>query len=268
MELTMAAQDDATPWAVIPLSTPTMPTSSIPSEASHGLPGRAYFSSLGVIRRKPSRPDAPPTLSKSCSDKIALKQATSVLSCISSLLFSPEHAYLQSITLPESQYVPESCGRCFSAQGRFKGLKVHDKSGYKFQELYFLTTKKEFQYSRRDANGGTLPTGSIIPSNIASAWNPYVEETIIGGVLQGRKQNDPKGASAMSRRRTWELARTVTQLWDIENSDLPRLTDDQVYQSIKEADLLRVRRDVKSLSRKALGNWIRNEDDEKFKLGT
>ena len=79
MELTMAAQDDATPWDLPPLA--ITPGDSTPAEPEI-LHGRGYFSVLGSVRRKPSRPDAPPSLSKSCSDKIALKQSISLLNSV------------------------------------------------------------------------------------------------------------------------------------------------------------------------------------------
>lgn len=47
MELTMYAQDDATPWPV-----PSEDASSI-EESTELLEGRGYFSQLGIVRRKP-----------------------------------------------------------------------------------------------------------------------------------------------------------------------------------------------------------------------
>lgn len=47
MELTMCAQDDATPWPV-----PSKDASSI-EKSTELLMGRGYFSRLGIVRRKP-----------------------------------------------------------------------------------------------------------------------------------------------------------------------------------------------------------------------
>ncbi|KAI1610616.1 hypothetical protein EDD36DRAFT_421690 [Exophiala viscosa] len=44
------------------------------------LQGRGHFSMLGYVRRKPARADAEPSLSKSCTDKLSVKQFTSILS--------------------------------------------------------------------------------------------------------------------------------------------------------------------------------------------
>ena len=50
MELVMAAQGDATPWL-----TPSRESPACGSSEAPVLPGRAYFSELGVVRRKPGK---------------------------------------------------------------------------------------------------------------------------------------------------------------------------------------------------------------------
>ncbi|KFY07059.1 hypothetical protein V492_07478 [Pseudogymnoascus sp. VKM F-4246] len=268
MELTMAAQDDATPWVV--------PAPASPTATDSSMPGRGYFSNLGIVRRKPSRPDAPSTLSKSCSDKITLKQITSVLSSITSSLISPENAYLQTLTLAEPQYVDAGCERCFSPRGRLKDLQVPPSGGYSFQDFKMMTTEKEFAYSRRDADGSPLLSDAISPSNIAASWSPYFEETLIGGVLQGRKQNDPKGASVVCKRKMWELAEDITRLLDSEDSNSENTSSPEVesgakkgrgtYEDMKQSELLQDRIAAKNNARKTLKGWVRNDGDEGFTL--
>lgn len=147
MELVMAAQADATPWDVPnPSITPLSPSVTLftPSSSENpSLPGRANFSLLSIVRRKPSRPDAPPTLSKSCSDKLSLKQCSSILSSISSLLVGPENAYLTSVVIPKEQLCVCASGfeRAFGAiqgMGRMAPAanirKEDEETGEKFQE--------------------------------------------------------------------------------------------------------------------------------------
>ncbi|KAI1275423.1 adenosine deaminase/editase [Xylaria sp. FL0933] len=175
MELTMASQADATPWAIPAISPEEsilLPSSVTPNLASLGtdthLPGRAYFSQLGIVRRKPSRGDAPPTLSKSCSDKLSLHQCTSLLSSPTSLLMSPEHAYISTLILPKSQYSASGCRRAFSdgqsqdehekensqQQARMACLATQNNDraqagGYSFRPFAVKTTDLEFSFSRR-----------------------------------------------------------------------------------------------------------------------
>ncbi|KAI3321529.1 hypothetical protein HD806DRAFT_502804 [Xylariaceae sp. AK1471] len=237
MELTMASQVNATPWA-IPLTLSTnpyeMPSSSQPPEPGleTNLPGRAYFSQLGIVRRKPSRGDAPPTLSKSCSDKLALHQCTSLFSSLTSLLVSPSHAYISTLVLPKVQYSASGCRRAFSG-GKGEEEDGHGISarmapissqirnwgaGYAFQPFSVKTTDLEFAFSRRPTtNTPTHSPPKITPSPLSIAQTasptPLVESTL-NGVLQGRKASDASllGASFMSRRKMWTLAVEIVAL--------------------------------------------------------
>ena len=200
MELTMAAQEDSTPWAipstlnssndeVSSVSTSPSPSASMcitPRPTISGtildvsiLYGRSFFSELGAVRRKPSRPDAPPTLSKSCSDKLALKQCTSLLSSTTSLLISPSNLYLSSLVLPASQYSETACTRAFSSNGRMKEMKNRKwDGGYRFHEFDIKTTSKEFRYNRRQAllagrswsQATSPPLGSLTPRLRQENW--------------------------------------------------------------------------------------------------
>ncbi|KAF4344618.1 tRNA-specific adenosine deaminase 1 [Fusarium beomiforme] len=200
MELTMAAQEDAAAW-----ETPH-PINTTPRADSHiSLLGRACFSRTGIVRRKPARGDAPPTLSKSCSDKLALKQCTSLLSAITSIFIDPSHAYIHSLILPGSQYSEAACRRAFSAEGRMN-LMVGKKwpGGYSFREFSIATTDLEFEFSKRAVQARA---DKISASNLAVTWSRSgFEESIIGGVIQGRKAFKKDAASRVSKSCMWEAA--------------------------------------------------------------
>lgn len=260
MELTMAEQEDATPWE--------SPTSGIDTEEEGMLLGRGHFDQLGVVRRKPSRPDAPGTLSKSCSDKMALKQCTGLLSGVVSMLVHPGNAYLESVILPESQCVGNAVERAFGKQGRMKELaseEVQDRwrsKGFAFKPFEVKTTKREFEFSRRSTQAGTMPN---VSSNLSAVYTPRKQEILVNGVLQGRKQLDPKGASFLSRRLLWKSVLDVAM-----KVGLPALASalgKRTYAEMKEADVLKgrekVKQDVRELS---LRGWQRNEGDEQWCL--
>jgi tRNA-specific adenosine deaminase 1 len=274
MELTMAAQDDATPWDFLPPASGTsnlFPSSGLPLQSLEKpvLHGRGYFSELGIVRRKPSRPDAPPTSSKSCSDKISHNQVSSLLSTPVSLLISPSNLYISSLTLPESQYSEVACTRAFSAEGRMAPLKdkTWEGTGYRFRPFKVLTTKNEFYFSRRQV----VPKGGkLVPSNLAASWHPHGEETLIGGVLQGRKQFDPRGASTLCKKRIWKLALEVATIVSSPAmggalSVHKALTVDGSggpYAAVKDSDLgagrIAVKHDIRE---SALKGWVRNGGD-------
>ncbi|KAL3433112.1 hypothetical protein BDV09DRAFT_205531 [Aspergillus tetrazonus] len=125
MELVMEAQDDPTPWA-LPNTTSTSDTGpELPRTEGPILAGRGHFSKLGIVRRKPARADAESTKSKSCSDKIALRQVTSLLSYESSLLVAvTANAYVKGLIMPEEEISKSGCERCFGGgqNGRMRGL--------------------------------------------------------------------------------------------------------------------------------------------------
>lgn len=258
----MAAQEDAAPWAIPPVA-----SNNEEGAAADQLPGRAYFSKLGVVRRKPARGDAPPTLSKSCSDKIALKQCTSLLSSLTSLIVSPEKLYISSLVLPESQFSSTACERCFSVRGRMAALAGGCwPGGYSFSPFKIHTTAREFSYSRR---GAGIETAKLVPSNMATAWTENgLEESIIGGILQGRKQNDPKGASLTSRRKTWSLMLEVCGLVEEQvGQGMQKELSIADYQHMKDGRLLAGRNKVKDHVRaEALQDWARNIGDSGFTI--
>ncbi|TEA20210.1 tRNA-specific adenosine deaminase 1 [Colletotrichum sidae] len=260
MELTMAAQDDASPWEVPQTQSPKFEM----SPTAESLPGRAYFSQLGVVRRKPARGDAPPTMSKSCSDKIALKQCTSLLSSITALLVHPGNVYLSTLILPESQYSVSGCARSFSEKGRMKTLAGRNwTGGYRFSPFEVLTTDREFEFSKRIVREKAV---KIAASNLAVAWTADgVEEASVGGVLQGRKAFDVKGASATCRRKMWEVAKEVAE--GLDDKALRTALSASTYTEVKDAHLLASRREVKREARsEALAGWAVNSGDEAFNV--
>lgn len=269
MELTMASQEDATPWS-LPNSSEAPPDSLEPSEISPSttgdvLHGRSYFSALGIVRRKPSRPDAPPTLSKSCSDKLALKQSTSLLGSLTSLLISPQNIYIHTLVLPSSQLSVTATTRAFSSSGRLEPLSGRQwDGGYAFCPFRMLSTSKEFSFSRRSG-------GKPVPSNISTSWTPNGSETMIGGTLQGRKQFNIRGAAKVCKRRMWRLAlqaALAADKSDIANYLSPKMEGDLsvqgTYRDIKGSRLLEDRRKVKRDARDVLAGWVRNEGGDGF----
>ncbi|KJR82668.1 tRNA-specific adenosine deaminase 1 [Sporothrix schenckii 1099-18] len=277
MELTMAAQEDASPWDA-PI------TAEEDAPGSLGLlSGRGFFSRLGTVRRKPGRADAPPTLSKSCSDKLALRQCTTLLSGLATLLITPSTGlYLRSVVLPSSQYSETGCRRCFSAEtdvGRLAPVaeRIWPRP-YAFVPFAVKTTDLEFAFSTRHPSMISTKNAS---SNLAVAWTLNgINECLVNGVLRGRKEFDPIGASAVSRRQMWKLAQQVaTMVMDNaqgsddtkrpEEKTLQRLFDCKTYNALKASPLLAARRAVKDdVKNLALMGWTPNENDGNWGLNT
>lgn len=183
MELCMAAQEDATPWEII-RQTNTTPAAE---EEDVLLDGRAHFSLLGVVRRKPSRMDAVPTRSKSCSDKLALRQVSSLLSTQTIRLVAPtENAYLAGLVLPEDEISRVGCERSFGKSGRMKALTdrtwpggtggTDSTTGHRFRPFEVLSVPAEevtvlWQFAKPRVT--TEPETNFKkskPGNVSAVW--------------------------------------------------------------------------------------------------
>jgi tRNA-specific adenosine deaminase 1 len=326
MELTMAAQDDASPWEIptslLPSSareeggggesvlssssaalSTTAATTSPPQQQQEEenpgpLPGRAYFSRLGAVRLKPSRADAPPTLSKSCSDKLAHMQCTSLLGSLASLLVCPSRGlYLESVVLPRSQLSATGCRRAFSGRGssgsgsgsgggdggdvgRMAAVMENRRSekwqgGYRFREFRVDATDLEFKWSKRSVEArvgvgadNNNMKGKLAASNLAVAWTAHgLEEATLGGTLQGRKAFDIKGASFASRRKLWSLSLEIAGLLGHGMMQAKQALMSKTYGEVKRSNLLQARRRVKEHVRAgALRGWAKNHGDDGFSL--
>jgi tRNA-specific adenosine deaminase 1 len=157
-------------------------------------------------------------------------------------------------------------------QGKAEGeVSGRCEGGYRFKGLLVRGTRREFEFSRRRRENGGVEAGEggqevqLVPSNLAAAWTPYGDESLIGGVLQGRKQFDPRGASMICRKRMWELAAEVAAIVDV--PDITRALRAGLYELVKASGLLEERRRVKAeVKEKALKGWVRNEGDDEFGL--
>lgn len=198
-----------------------------------------------------ARGDSLPTLSKSCSDKLALKQCTSLLTSATIPLISPANAYFETIILPQPQYNEASLSRAFGADGRMKpvaGRSWHE--GFSHRPFRVCTTMVDFDFSRRRS---ASEKAQLSGSNISAVWTPGVRETLINGVLQGRKQGDPRGASALSRKRMRELASLVLDQLDQDASSAEARFGPLAFNERKV-----VKQEVTSV---ALKGWLPNHHD-------
>jgi len=267
MEVTMSSQKDSTPWEVPPAliskSSSRAATPTTDSQKPIFLRGRGYFSLLGAVRTKPGRADSPETLSKSCSDKLALKQCLSVLSMPVSYLLSPENAYISTITLPRFQISDAAIARAFSVEGRMAPLKdrIWSDTGYRFQPFKVGATNVEFQFSKARVTACS-PTKRAKSSNISAAWvSGRKEEVLIQGVKQGQKTFSGlwRSGSILCKAKMWN---SVIQVAGI--LGLSKLAECKSYSALKA--IAEERNRVKQEVRTVLGGWTRNGGNN-FELG-
>lgn len=124
-------------------------------------------------------------------------------------------------------------------------------AGYGFRPFRVGTTEVDFHYSRRAAD---TDQNGCKGSNICAVWTPRHQETLINGVLQGRKQTDGLGASALSRFQIRDLLAETIGLVDVPG--LKNVLEMCSYLDMKSSQELEHRRRVKEdVTRKALKGW-------------
>lgn len=200
MELLMASAQaagaDTHPW-----STPTDTNGYSPSSNdAHLPPGRGYFSKLGALRRKPARADAEISMSKSCTDKIMLKQFTSLLQFPVSLLVKPtREAFLNSLIVYEDQYDEIGYTRAFSCDGRLQMSDSAAICGVGDGPRFFKTERlpancRRFEFEKQRVSGVKSKVSNISAIWLDSGCEEGKEqvEVLVNGVRQGFKQFDDK----------------------------------------------------------------------------
>lgn len=235
--------------------------------------GRAHFTRLGFVRTKPGRSDSLVSLSKSCSDKLTIKQYLGTLNSITSLFINPSRSYLKWLILPKDKYYAceMSIKACF--QDRFKLQPNSTESEYKLNYFEILPTYKNFTFAKHSNNQVpsmdailcipvyvSLPNTNLKQNSKKNKSVLIVHEVVNSGVKIGckLKKNVPlqyHGGSIISRQKLVDLA--FSSLKIVEWLKLKvcvsggKTTD---YIAVKQANLKR--EEAKWLARNHLKGWI------------
>lgn len=255
-------EDERQPWAT-------------PRE-SDALRGRGYFQDLGIVRRKPSRPDAPPTMSKSCTDKLTLRQVISLLSFPACLFIAPTaNAYLSSLILPGTRYSSIACTRAFTSSGRMGDYKDTTADNmYKYRPFHVETVNihsHDLPYAR--PLSGKAKTGNVSGLWIAgqTLGSTAVNESLINGVKQGYKQlsADARRCSVVSRINMVLTAQDIFAAMQksgllahrFSDNDICGVTTFEKYKTVHISATTPFRPIVKNDVGIALGGWPANIGD-------
>lgn len=158
--------------------------------------GREGFDVLGVVRTKPGRADSRVTLSKSCSDKLCLRQETGLLNSINSLFVEP--MCLEFLVLLAAKYQQADFERCFR--------RIQPKAGTAVQPL--LYTEDPFTFHKLE---------NAVPSPLSLVLCPplKIAQVILNGAKNGgyikNKPPKPHGASVLCNQKLVAMARLLIQ---------------------------------------------------------
>ncbi|CAG8606159.1 5222_t:CDS:2 [Dentiscutata heterogama] len=167
--------------------------------------GRVDYGSFGVLRTKPGRVDSEPTLSMSCSDKIAQWNVVGLQSALLSELISP--IYLSSITVGDMFYI-EDLNRALYE--RIQGL-TNLPNGYFLHRPVIIPSLVKFERSRGYLSERLL-NKDLIPSNIATVWikNSESAEVLVSGRKQGAIKSKTTGLYLSKTSQFIEQEKTFT----------------------------------------------------------
>ena len=247
-----------------------------------GLEGRGYFSALGIVRRKPARRDAEATMSKSCTDKLTLKQVMSILCFPASLIIaSTANTYLSGLIVPSTRYSEEGFVRAFGPNGRLSSLQTWQlpaSTQYRPFQIFVLPSDfEQFPFSRTDTAQGSIKAGNVSAVFVRRTLGSSMDtnETILGGVKQGHRpfESDPKKPSVACRLKLWEAVRSIIDSLQEKESipveikqELSRAGAATTYAQLKASDLHADRRAAKGIVTRSLGKWPKNSGDENWGL--
>jgi tRNA-specific adenosine deaminase 1 len=280
MDLLIASKDnsDSIPW-VTAVQNPGAQSPSV-------LPGRGYFSELGKVRRKPARSDAEATMSKSCTDKLAVKQVTGLFSFPADLLVkTTDNAYLKSLVVYSDQHHADGYARAFRDRlAPLSGMNVRTRP---FDVKVLPNSFRRFPFEK--VRGGTI---ALKPSNISALWiaghgeaSPPLVEVVMNGVREGFKPSDnrPAKESTVCRRRMFSLAAEIIENLKAleqktacdENSSVGPVGAEArdsllglSYGEAKASPLRQPREDHKVAAMNVLKDWHRSVQDRGWTLST
>ena len=203
--------------------------------------GREHFNKLGLVRTKPGRVDSLLTLSKSCSDKLCIKQLTGITNTFTSLLF-PRGVFLDYLVLQEDKYHEQDFVRCFHTRFADKLNNV--------RKLEVLTyDEDDYTFHKPVLDSNTAPSLTsllyVVPSQTLQVLNNGVKL----GCFVKNKQPKKGGESFICNQRMFSKF-----------NDLQQKIDAKSYLELKEANHCR-----SSLVKKAkstLEGWSPTDRDD------
>jgi len=212
---------------------------------SEPIRGRAYFGEKGLVRTKPGRRDSQKSLSKSCSDKLCMKQFTSLLNSTTYSFIDPRYQYqfyLKYIVLPEKSINEEDVQRCFCDRLDLGVLNPEIQNHFQAFKIIPSTITDSIYEFKLNLALKACPT-----SLVYSPVYPNTLEVLNKGVLNGRsskKRIKKEASSQLCREALFEKAVELSANCH---------EDIRTYSRFKKS--ISKLRDIKKEAKVAFKNW-------------
>lgn len=173
--------------------------------------GRLNFSKKGIVRTKPGRIDSNITLSKSCSDKLCVKQISSILNSLTFGLFN-EPVYLDYLLIPmlkESDL--RGLKRCFTTRLVCHNNKGKESDDFPLHPFVIESTDQCFIDDKKSAAEDPSAMSSV---KLYFSSSDTIEQAILNGVrngfyTKGNKRLRKNCEAIVSRYSQWTLFQTL-----------------------------------------------------------
>lgn len=205
--------------------------------------GRTNFDKLGIVRTKPGRSDSVITLSKSCSDKLCLKQLIGITNAITSLLF-PGGIYLNYLVLPKNKFKEEDINRCFNH--RFTHKLEGEKDIYPLKVIGY--SKDEYPFHKPKQNSPDVPSQLSLLHIIPSKYIQILNNGVKNGAFVKNKRPKTQGESIVCNRQVYKKAQPLLD------------QDVATYTNLKKVNTRR--QELKIKGRETLTNWVSTDEDD------
>ncbi|KAG0030860.1 hypothetical protein BGZ82_007266 [Podila clonocystis] len=171
--------------------------------------GRINYDAVGVLRTKPGRVDSEPTMSMSCSDKIARWNILGLTSALVAPFLAP--IYLSSVITKEL-FDAEALERALFKRLEAGCEEIKSQDSYKLHHVGIHSTEIVFEHSK-DEVAQTLQGGISTAVASASTNSKGPSEVLINGCKAGasaKKQIPPKSRSRLCK---VEMLQCAVSLW-------------------------------------------------------
>ncbi|KAF9908606.1 tRNA-specific adenosine deaminase 1 [Lobosporangium transversale] len=202
--------------------------------------GRVDYDSVGVLRTKPGRVDSEPTLSMSCSDKIARWNVLGITSALVAPFLKP--IFLQSIVICE---LFDTTALERALFGRIKCCRCSDNSLQPTQlhPIDIHKTTSVFEFSKesitaKNEQEGVMTPPVACPSSISwIASESLTTEVLVNGCKAGASARQPLQSKSRSRLCKLNMFKASVALWkSLPSFNLKSSNQDNLVQRLMSED--------------------------------
>lgn len=205
--------------------------------------GRTNFDKKGIVRTKPGRSDSVITLSKSCSDKLCMKQLIGITNAITSFLF-PDGIHIDYLVLPKEKFKEDDINRCF--YDRFFQKLEGENNIHPLKVIGY--NNDDYKFHKPKPNSPDVPSQLSLLHVIPSKYTQILNNGVKNGSFIKNKRPKTNGESIICNRQLYKKAQVLLD------------QDVATYDDLKKTNTRR--QALKKRGRETLSDWVSTDMDD------